>query len=162
MIFGKNVLSISCAKAFSYIEVLTATVILAIVIIPVTRLMNFSASGSRESAEYVVAYNLASEKMEQIKMLSFDKIENEENDIFTKAESEKIQDFHKFMQMYKHRYKLDYKFFNEEQGRFMRSVTIDDKVDPVNTPPKLKKVTVNIYLKDSRKERATIVTLIGE
>lgn len=152
----------AAARAFSYIEVLTATVILAIVIVPITSLMNFSASGSRESAEYVLAYNLACEKIEQIKMLPFDRIENEENDIFTKAESEKIQDFHKFMQMYKHRYRLDYRFYSEEQGKFMRSVTVDDKVDPVNTPPKLKKITVNIYLKDSKKERATIVTLIGE
>ena len=150
------------SKAFSYIEVLTATVMLAIIIVPVTRLLLFSTWGTRESTEYVLAYNLAADKIEQIKMLSFDKIENEENDIFTKEEADKIPDFHKFMQLYKFRYKLDFKFYDPNQGIFARTVTIDDKLDPYNTPPKLKKVTVNIYLKGSKKVLATINTLIGE
>lgn len=154
--------SLKSRRAFSYIEVLTATVMLAIVIVPVTRLLLFSSWGTRESSEYVLAYNLASDKIEQIKMLPFDKIENEENDIFTKEEADKIPDFHKFMQLYKSRYKLDFKFYDSHQGIFARTVTIDDKLDPYNSPPKIKKVTVNVYMKGSKKVLATINTLIGE
>ncbi|MEZ7891900.1 MAG: prepilin-type N-terminal cleavage/methylation domain-containing protein [Candidatus Wallbacteria bacterium] len=149
-------------KGFSFIEILTAIVMLGIVIIPLTRLLLFSAQGSRESEEYLLAYSLATDKIEQIKMLSFDKVDNEENDIFTKEEAEKIQDFHKFMKLYKTRYKLDYKYYDANYGKFGRTVTIDDKVDAVNTPPKLKKVTVNIYNKTSKKELATINTLISD
>jgi Tfp pilus assembly protein PilV len=149
-------------KAFSYIEVLTATVMLAIIIVPVTRLLLFSSWGTRESSEYVLAYNLAADKIEHIKMLDFDKIENEENDIFTREEAEKIQDFHKFMQLYKSRYKIDFKYYDQQQGIFARTVTIDDKLDPYNSPPKIKKVTVNVYLKGSKKVLATVNTLIGE
>ncbi len=149
-------------KAFSYIEVLTATVMLAIVIVPVTRLLLFSSWGTRESSEYVLAYNLAADKIEHIKMLDFDKIENEENDIFTKEEADKIHDFHKFMQLYKKRYKIDYKYYDSQQGIFARTVTIDDKLDPYNSPPKIKKITVNVYMKGSKKILATVNTLIGE
>ncbi len=149
-------------KAFSYIEVLTATVMLAIIIVPVTRLLLFSSWGTRESSEYVLAYNLAADKIEHIKMLDFDKIENEENDIFTKEEADKIPDFHKFMQLYKSRYKIDFKYYDQQQGIFARTVTIDDKLDPYNSPPKIKKVTVNVYLKGSKKVLAAINTLIGE
>ena len=147
---------------FSYIEVLTAIVMLAVVIVPITRLILFSSFGTREANEYVIAYNLAADKIENMKMLPFDKIENEENDIFTKQEAEKVPDFHKFMQLYKNRYRLDYKYFEPTQGIFGRTVTIDDKVDPVNTPPKLKKITVNVYMKADKKQFATINTLMGE
>lgn len=150
------------SRGFSYIEVLTAIVMLALVIPPVTRLILFSSYGTRESNEYVIAYNLATDKMEQIKMLSFDKIENEENDIYTKQEAERIPDFHKFMQAYKNRYKLDYKYFEGTHGIFGRTVTVEDK-DTVNTPPKLKKITVNIYMKkDPKQVFANVMTLIGE
>lgn len=149
-------------KAFSYIEVLTATVMLAIIVVPVTRLLLFSSWGTRESSEYVLAYNLAADKIEHIKMLDFDAIENEENDIFTKEEADKIPEFHKFMQLYKSRYKIDFKYYDQQQGIFARTVTIDDKLDPYNSPPKIKKVTVNVYLKESKKVLATINTLIGE
>ena len=152
-------------KGFSYIEVLTATVMLAIIVVPVTRLLLFSSWGTREAAEYVLAYNLAADKLEQIKMLTFDKIENEENDIFTKDEADKIPEFHKFMQLYKNKYKLDYNYYDAQQGVFARTVTIDDKLDSLNTPPKLKKVSVNVYLKGEgakNKVLAVVNTLIGE
>lgn len=162
MINSSNKPTFKDKKAFSYIEVLTATVMLAIIIVPVTRLLLFSSWGTRESSEYVLAYNLAADKIEHIKMLDFDKIENEENDIFTKEEADKIPDFHKFMQLYKSRYKIDFKYYDQQQGIFARTVTIDDKLDPYNSPPKIKKVTVNVYLKGSKKVLATINTLIGE
>lgn len=158
----KLILNFNLTRGFSYIEVLFAIVILAIVIIPVTRLLLFSSWGTKESTEYILAYNLAFDKIEQIKMLEFNKIENEENDIYTKEEADKIQDFHKFMQLYKNKYKIDYTYFDNIRGAFARTVTVDNKVDTYNSPPKLKKVTINVYHKRSQKIFATLTTLIGE
>ena len=147
-------------RGFTLIEILVTIVILGILIIPITRLIIFSVWGTSKTKDIVIAFNLAKDKMERMKILKFDDIINEENDIFSKRELETYPGADDFLKDYQERYLIKYKPFPEKIARFERRVIVDDSVDTLHKKSQLKKVKIVVKKKGSSRVLAELVTLV--
>lgn len=145
---------------FTLIEILFTVVILGIIIIPITRLIIFSAYGKNKTKDFVVAFNLAKDKMERIKMLRFEDIINEGNDIYSQKELNVNPDAETFLKDYKEKYMIKYEPFDENIAQFERLVRVDESADKVHKNSMLKKITVIVRKKGEGKEISKLVTLI--
>lgn len=145
----------------TFIEILVTIVILGIVIAPVTRLIVFSAFGTGKTKDHVIAFNLARDKMERLKMLKFEELVDEGNDILTRAQLDLDQNSEEFLKEYKRRYLTDYPYYPEDQARFERIVKVDEKADTVHPVSIMKKVTVIVRSREKQEEVCRLITLVA-
>jgi prepilin-type N-terminal cleavage/methylation domain-containing protein len=147
-------------SGFTLVEILVTVVILGIMIVPITKLIIFTIWGTGKTKDYVVALTLAKEKMERIKMLSFESVEDELNDIFTQDQLDKNPDSEAFLKDFKDKYLYDYEPFDEKLARFSRTVDVDEKVDKIHKDSILKKITVTVKNKIENRTLCTLVTYV--
>ncbi|MBI3038581.1 hypothetical protein HYY75_05945, partial [bacterium] len=157
--------------------------------LPFARLFTFGWQGSIETKERVIAFNLAREKIEEVRSLPYELVKSDfENfkdlyqdnpdlndafgnkDAFEKVFSdvisvEKSKDekekeyFDNFLENYKKAFLRDYEWYPDEFSNFRRLLDVDDKYDR-SVPARLKKVVVRVFDKDNHK-LAEVVTLVG-
>ncbi len=87
-------------KAFTLMEILVVLAIVASVALPFTNMFVFGVKGSNDNTESVICYNLAREKIEEIKSIPFDFISS---------------DYNNFRQVFRDRPKFDEAYYKEEE-----------------------------------------------
>lgn len=85
-------------KGFTLIEILVVLTIVGLVIIPFTNMFLFGYKGSVDNIQYVIAYNLAREKIEMIRALPFHAVQS---------------DYSNFRDVFRDRPGYDNAFYNE-------------------------------------------------
>ena len=177
-------------KAFTLIEILIVLTITAFVALPFTNMFVFGVKGSNENTEHVIAYNIAREKIEEIKLLPFsyiksdfdnfrqifqdrpkydeafydeDKFINVFSDIFSDESlknANNAESFKKLKVLYPKTYLKNLKKYPRNIAEFRRVVKVH-RVGNLALPPKLLKVTVLVFNKKGRKV-AHLSTFIGK
>jgi hypothetical protein len=158
--------------------------------LPFTNMFLFGVQGSNDNSEHVLAYNLAREKIEEIKGLPFEMIksdyenfrevfqdrpdfdeayyneasfENYFSDVFTDkamTDDDLKTSFTRLKLLYPKAYLKNLKTYPEDY-RFFRRVAKVEKISESAMPSKLKKITVLVFEKDNKKI-AEINTLVGQ
>jgi prepilin-type N-terminal cleavage/methylation domain-containing protein len=174
---------------FSLIELLISITIVGIVIFPIFSVFRTGKQGTIQNRDYFMAYNLARSRMEELKVLPFNKLTsdfdlfagiysdslmeefadmdvNEElfkknfTDIYTEASSKKYSDiYEKFCSRYTEYYGKAYELYSDEYSNFKRITYVSSYKEYGDS---LKKVRVEIRHPRSDKPLAEIVSLMGE
>ena len=183
---------ISQKKAFTIIEIVIVLALASMVAASFANMFIFGVKGSNEHTEHVIAYNLAREKIEEIKSLPFELIQsdyeifrdvfqdrvayeeayyNEESfekyfsDVYTESEVTSDSEkaiTHKKLKELYSKYYLKELDFYPDSYSKLRRVTKVEDVGNVNPPAKLKKITVRVYDEQKNSRYAELVTLIGQ
>lgn len=176
-------------RAFTLVEILVVLFLVGLVALPFTHMFLFGVQGSYDNAEHVLAYNLAREKLEEVKTLPFELIKSDyENfrevfqdrhkydeayynetsfekyfsDVFTDRslnESELKTTFTRLKQIYPRSYLKALSTYPEDYRNFRRVVKVEAIYESA-MPSKLKKVSVLVFDKDGKKT-AEIATMAG-
>ena len=178
------------APAFTLVEILIVMTLVGFVALPFTRMFLFGMQGSTENLEHIIAYNLAREKVEEVRSLPFhlvksdfdnfatvfrdrpdfdeafesrDTFEKMFSDIFTPSSIEKDPDaetYKRLKSLYKSAFLRDIELYPDEVKPYRRVMDVDSRYD-TSVPTRLKKVTVRVY--DQQQHRlAEVVTLVGQ
>ena len=177
-------------NGFTLIEILVVLAIVGMIALPFTRMFLFGVRGSQDNSEYVLAYNLAREKMEEIKGLPYDLIKSDYDnfrevfqdrpkydeayykeesfekyfsDVFSNkslTDSDKKTTFLRLKPLYPKAYLKNLQTYPEDY-RFFRRVVKVEKITESAMPSNLKEVTVIVYNRDDRKV-ARLKTLAGK
>ncbi len=186
----KTIKKIHFLRGFTLIEILVVLSLVGVLALPFTNMFMFGIRGSHDNAEHVLAYNLAREKIEEIKSLPFDQIKS---------------DYENFRDVYQDRHGFDEPYFNDSSfEKYFSDVFTDEslkdsdnkmtwtrlklaypktylrnlqtyppdylnyrrvvKVERITEsamPSKTKKITVLVFSKDGKKI-AELATLIGQ
>ncbi len=167
-------------KGFTLIEILTVVFLIGIIALPFTNMFMFGVRGSTNNAEHVVAYNLAREKIEEIKGLPFEAVKsdyknfrevfldrpkyddayyNEDNfisyfsDVFTESslkKSENATSYKKLKDLYPKAYLKPLDLYPNDYDS-LRRVTMVEEISESALPPKLKKIIVMVYNSKNQK-----------
>ncbi len=148
-------------RGFNLVEILVTVVILGIIITPITRLVIFTVWGTGKTVDHVVAFTLAKEKMERLRLLPFDKLEHESNDLWSEEELGSDPNAGEFRKEYRARYGVDHAPSPPDLARFEREVRVDPDADTVHKESRLKKVTVVVRRKGAGEELCALVTLFS-
>jgi len=177
-------------RAFTLVEILMVMVLVGFVALPFTRMFVFGMQGTTENIEHIAAYNLAREKIEEIRSLPFhliksdfenfaavfrdrpgldqafesrDEFERTFSDLFTRESSGKepeAETFKRLKGLYKSAFLRDLELYSEDNRIYRRVMDVDARYDTA-VPARLKKVTVRVY--DAQQHRlAEVVTLVGQ
>ncbi|MBF0408836.1 MAG: hypothetical protein HQM10_15925 [Candidatus Riflebacteria bacterium] len=177
-------------RAFSLIEIILVLGMAAVVAYPFTKMFSFGIQGGHETYEHIIGYNIARDKIEEIKSLPFDLVKSDFDnfrDLYrdrgldfmdaysTKNGFEKIfsdiftedrikDDIEKeAYEMFKELYKNTYKreyALYPDETSKLRRVTDVDERVDTKVPPRLKKVIVKVF--NSRGLRiAELATLVS-
>lgn len=179
----------SASGAFTLVEILIVLTLVGILALPFTNMFIFGVQGSHDNTEHVLAYNIAREKLEEIKGLPFEMIKSDyENfrevyqdrpdfdeayyneaafetffsDIFSDSslKDEKLKTtFLRLKQAYPKTYLKNLMSYPDEYQNFRRIVKVE-KISESAMPSKLKKVSILVFDKDEKKI-AELSTLIG-
>ena len=177
-------------RGFTLIEILTVLFIAGLLALPFTNMFVFGVKGTHNNTEHVIAYNLAREKIEEIKTLPFAIIQSDFDnfrevfqdrpafdeafyykeqflkhftDIFTDrslADSENKTSYTRLKNLYQKSYLRKLRTYPEEVRYFRRVVQVKKQVSP-GTPSNAKKITVLIFDKTG-KTIARLSCLIGK
>ncbi|GAB4270723.1 MAG: hypothetical protein Kow0029_07740 [Candidatus Rifleibacteriota bacterium] len=177
-------------RAFTLVEILIVLFLIGLLALPFTNMFIFGVQGSHDNTEHVLAYNLAREKVEEIKGIPFDMIKSDydnfrdvyqdridfdkpyyDKEIFEEYFSDVFTDkslvddkikttYTRLRLLYPKAYLKKLKTYPEDY-RFFRRVVRVEKIQDSALPSKLKKVTVMVFDKDNKKI-ANLVTLIGQ
>ncbi|MDD2998544.1 MAG: prepilin-type N-terminal cleavage/methylation domain-containing protein [Erysipelotrichia bacterium] len=177
-------------SAFTLIEILIVLFLAGLVALPFTNMFLFGVQGSHDNAEHVLAYNLAREKIEEMKGLPFDLIKSDyENfrevyqdrpqfdeayyndtafekffsDVFSNNslnDSELKTTFTRLKLIYPKTYLKQLQAYPEDYRHFRRLAKVEE-ISNSAMPAKLKKVNVLVFDKDNKKI-AEIATFIGQ
>ena len=177
-------------SAFTLVEILVVLTLLAFIALPFTNMFIFGVKGSHNNTDHVIAYNLARDKIEEIKSLPFDIIKSdfenfrevyqdrpnfddafytEDNfiklfsDVYSEElliNSEKLETYNKLKELYKKAYLKVIKLYPKNIATYRR-VTKIHRVGNSALPPKLKKVTVLIFDK-LNKQIAELSSYVGK
>ena len=167
-------------SGFTLIEIVTVVFLIGIIALPFTNMFMFGVRGSTNNAEHVVAYNLAREKIEEIKGLPFEAVNsdyknfrdvfldrpkyddayyNEDNfinyfsDIFSESslkKSENATSYKKLKELYPKAYLKPLDLYPDEYES-LRRVTMVEEISESAMPPKLKKIIVMVYNNKNQK-----------
>lgn len=185
-----NRVNIPKRDAFTLIEILVVLTITAFIALPFTNMFIFGVKGSNENTEHVIAYNLAREKIEEIKSLPFDYVKSDfdnfrqvfqdrpsydeafyDEDNFVKIFSDMYSDeslensdfnetFKRLKDLYPKTYLKNLKKYPENISAFRRVVKVK-RVGNSALPPTLLKVTVLVFNKKN-KQIAKLSTFVGK
>ncbi len=177
-------------KAFTLIEILTVIFIVGIVALPFTNMFLFGVRGSVNNADHVIGYNLAREKIEEIKGLPFEIVKsdyenfrevfqdrtkfddayyNEDSfisyfsDVFSESSlknSEKATTYKKLKEIYTKAYLKPLELYPDDYDKFRRVTTVEE-ISESAMPPKLKKITVLVFNQQEQKI-AELRTYVGK
>lgn len=177
-------------RGFTLIEIVTVIFLIGVISLPFTRMFIFGVKGSSNNTDHVIAFNLARDKIEEIKGLPFEIVDsdyknfrdvfqdrakyddayyNEENfikyfsDVFTLnslKNSELEKTYKKLKDLYPNAYLKELALYPNEYQKFRR-VTQVEEISEMAMPPKLKKVTVQVF-NDQNQRIAELVTLVGK
>ncbi|HNS09408.1 MAG TPA: prepilin-type N-terminal cleavage/methylation domain-containing protein [Candidatus Ozemobacteraceae bacterium] len=177
-------------RAFTLVEILVVLFLVGLVALPFTNMFLFGVQGSHDNAEHVLSYNLAREKLEEIKGLPFEVIKSDyENfrevfqdrqkydeayyneasfekyfsDVFTDRslnDSELKTTFTRLKQIYPKAYLKPLQTYPEDYRNFRRVVKAE-QISESAMPSKMKKISVFVYDGDGKKT-AEIATFIGQ
>ena len=86
-------------RAFTLIEILTVVFLIGIVALPFSRMFIFGVKGSSNNTEHVLGYNLARDKIEEIKGLPFSIVKS---------------DYNNFREVFQDRTSFDDAYYNED------------------------------------------------
>ena len=186
----RNLNQSSKSKGFTLIEILTVVFLIGVIALPFTNMFMFGVRGSANNAEHVIEYNLAREKIEEIKGLPFELVKsdyknfrdifqdrpkyddayyNEDNfiayfsDIFTEnslKKSEQATSYKKLKDLYPKAYLKPLDLYPNEYES-LRRVTMVEEISESAMPPKLKKITVLVYNNKNQKI-AELKTFVGK
>ena len=178
------------SKAFTLVEILIVLFLVGLLALPFTNMFIFGVQGTHDNSEHVLAYNLAREKIEEIRGLPFDLIksdyenfrdvfqdrpdfdeayyneasfENYFSDVFTDkalTDDELKTSFTRLKLLYPKTYLKNLKSYPEDY-RFFRRVVKVEKISESAMPSKLKKVSVLVFDRDNR-QIAELNTLAGQ
>ena len=181
---------ISSRAAFTLIEIIMVLFLIGIIALPFTQMFSFGAHGTAESFEHVFAFNLAREKMEEVRSLPFEMVKSdfetyrdiysdrpEMDQMYTTTEffeknftdivtESRLKDdkekemAERVIKKYEAAFRRPYEVYPDEAGQFKRCLMVDDKYDRKN-PPRLKKVTIRVLDKQGHR-MAEVVTLVGK
>lgn len=167
-------------RGFTLIEILTVVFLIGIIALPFTNMFMFGVRGSTNNAEHVLAYNLAREKIEEIKGLPFEAVNsdyknfrdvfldrpkyddayyNEDNfvsyfsDVFTDSslkKSENATTYKKLKDLYPKAFLKPLDLYPNDYES-LRRVTMVEEISESAMPPKLKKIIVMVYNSKNQK-----------
>ncbi len=177
-------------RGFTLVEILVVLTLVGILALPFTNMFMFGVRGSYDNAEHVLAYNLAREKIEEIRSLPFDQIKSDyENfrdvymdrhgfdepyyndsafekyfsDVFTDEslkDSELQMTWNRLKIAYPKTYLRNLQTYPPDYLNYRRVVKVD-RVSESAMPSKSKKITVLVFDRDGKKI-AELATLIGQ
>lgn len=177
-------------QGFTLVEILVVLTLVGVLALPFTNMFIFGVRGSHDNAEHVLAYNLAREKIEEIKSLPFDQVKSDyENfrevyqdrhgfdepyyndssfekyfsDVFTDEslkDSEMLMTWNRLKLAYPKTYLRTLQTYPEDYLNYRRVVKVE-RVTESAMPSKTKKVSVMIFDRDNKKI-AELATLIGQ
>ncbi len=178
-----------CQNGFTLVEILVVLFLIGLVALPFTNMFLFGVQGSFDNAEHVLGYNLAREKLEEIKGLPFDLIKSDYehfrevfqdrskydeayfneasfekyfSDVFTDRslnDGELKTTYTRLKQIYSKGYLKQLQTYPEDYRKFRRVVKVE-QISESAMPSKMKKVSVLVFDADEKKI-AEIVTLVG-
>ena len=181
---------LSKSHGFTLIEILTVVFLVGVVALPFTNMFMFGVKGTSNNAEHVMAFNLAREKIEEIKGLPFEAIKsdyenfreifqdrpqydeayyNEDNFVnyFTDVFSEKslknsdlATSYKKLKELYPKVYLKPLDLYPDDFEP-LRRVTLVEEISESAMPPKLKKITVQVF-NNKKNKIAELKTFIGK
>lgn len=177
-------------QGFTLVEILVVLTLVGVLALPFTNMFIFGVRGSHDNAEHVLAYNLAREKVEEIKSLPFDQVKSDyENfrevyqdrhgfdepyyndsafekyfsDVFTDEslkDSEMLMTWNRLKMAYPKTYLRKLQTYPEDYLNYRRVVKVE-RVTESAMPSKTKKVIVLVFDKEGKKI-AELATLIGQ
>ncbi|OGK05144.1 MAG: hypothetical protein A2W80_01460 [Candidatus Riflebacteria bacterium GWC2_50_8] len=177
-------------QGFTLVEILVVLTLVGVLALPFTNMFIFGVRGSHDNAEHVLAYNLAREKIEEIKSLPFDQVksdyenfrevyqdrhgfdepyyndssfENYFSDVFTDEslkDGEMLMTWNRLKLAYPKTYLRTLQTYPEDYLNYRRVVKVE-RVTESAMPSKTKKVSVMIFDRDGKKI-AELATLIGQ
>lgn len=177
-------------SGFTLIEILTVVFLVGLIALPFSNMFIFGVKGSNSNTEHVIAYNLAREKLEEIKGLPFSSIKsdyenfrevyqdrskyddayyNEDNfvnyfsDVFSETsmnDTENEKTYKKLKDMYPAVYLKPLTLYPNGYDKFRRVVRIEE-ISESAMPPTLKKVTVLVF-NNQEKKIAELRTFVGK
>lgn len=184
-----NHFSFPAPHAFTLVEILVVIFLVGLVSLPFTRMFLLGTKGSHDNSEHIAAYNLAREKIEEVRSLPFRMVRSDFDnfrniyrdrpgfdqlfedkalfdaafsDIFTEeclADEETKTTYNRFSDLYKAAFRRQYELYPRSLKGFRRIIDVDDQYD-TTMPPRLKKINVKVFNKFGKKV-AELVTLIG-
>lgn len=182
--------SYSPRGGFTLVEILLVLGLVGMVALPFTNMFLFGYKGSSDNVEYVLAYNLAREKMEELKGLPFGEVKSDYDnfrnvfrdrmkydeayynetsfinyfsDVFTEKcmeDSELKTTFDRLTPLYPKSMLKDLIKYPNDYHGFRRVVTVE-RAGVSAMPPRLKKVRVMVF-DITNKKIAEIATMIGK
>ncbi len=177
-------------SGFTLVEILIVLFLVGLLALPFTNMFIFGVQGSHDNSEHVLAYNLAREKIEELRGLPPELIKSDyanfqevfqdrpdfeeacyNEDAFVKYFSDVFTDkamtddkikmtYSRLRQIYPKVYLKNLKTYPEDY-RFFRRVVKVDEILQLGKPGNLKKITVMVFEKDG-KRIAQLVTLVGQ
>lgn len=177
-------------RAFTLIEILTVVFLIGIVALPFSRMFIFGVKGSSNNTEHVLGYNLARDKIEEIKGLPFSIVKSDYNnfrevfqdrtsfddayyneddfvnyfsDVFSQislGDSEKGKTYNNLKRLYPDAYLKELDLYPPEYAKFRRVVKVEE-ISESAMVAKLKKVSVLVF-NDKNQKIAELRTLVGD
>lgn len=175
---------------FTLVEILTVVFLVGLIALPFSNMFIFGVKGSNSNAEHVIAYNLAREKLEEIKGLPFSSVKsdyqnfrdvfqdrssfddayyNEDNfvncfsDVYSNVslnDPETSKTYKKLKELYPSVYLKSLEMYPDEYNKFRR-VTRVEEISESAMPPSLKKITVLVF-NNQDKKIAELRTFVGK
>lgn len=179
---------ISHMVGFTLIEILIVLSLIGVVALPFSRLFLLGVKGTHDNTEHILSYNLAREKIEELKNIPFasiksdfdsfrhifrdspgyggafddkDKFDSVFSDIFTErclVDAQVAVLFRSFSEEYRKVFRRNYKLYPEQMHGMRRVLDVDEFYDSA-MPPRIKKIVVRVYNKSGRKT-AELTTLV--
>ena len=177
-------------QGFTLVEILVVLSLVGVLALPFTNMFMFGVRGSQDNAEHVLAYNLAREKIEEIKSLPYAQIksdyenfrdvyqdrqgfdepyyndsafENYFSDVFTDEslkDSELKMTWTRLKIAYPKAYLRNLQTYPPDYINYRRVVKVE-RISESALPSKTKKITVLVFDKEGKKI-AELATLIGQ
>ena len=177
-------------RAFTLIEILTVVFLIGVVALPFSRMFIFGVKGSSNNTEHVLGYNLARDKIEEIKGLPFSIVKSDYNnfrevfqdrtsfddayyneddfvnyfsDVFSQVslgDSEKGKTYNNLKRLYPDAYLKELDLYPPEYAKFRRVVKVEE-ISESAMVAKLKKVSVLVF-NDKNQKIAELRTLVGD
>lgn len=175
---------------FTLMEILIVVFLVGLVALPFSNMFIFGVKGSHSNTEHVIAYNLAREKLEEVKGLPFELVKSDyvnfrevyqdrtdyddayyNEDIFIKHFSdifspvslddpELEKTYKKLKELYPETYLKPLQLYPKGYEKFRRVMKVEEISESVSAP-NLKKLTVLLYNKENQKI-AELRTLVGK
>ena len=190
-IYTSNRNNFHCRVGFTLVEILTVVFLVGVIALPFSNMFIFGVKGTNSNAEHVIAYNLAREKIEEIKGIPFEFVKSDytnfrdvfqdrsdyddayyNEDIFVKhfsdifttdslQDSEKEKTHKKLHELYSEIYLKPLQLYPKGYDKYRRVVKVEEISESVSAPA-LKKVVVSVFIEKENRKIAELRTFVGK